>query len=158
VVGVLRLGLAIAAAVAVADQLVKWWAITELAARPGGIEVLPFFNLVLVWNRGVSFGLLGGAALPPWLLAAFAGLVAIGLAVWLARASGGWLVVGIGLIIGGAVGNIVDRLRYGAVADFLDFHIGVYHWPAFNVADASITVGVVLLIIDSLLIRREGLR
>ncbi len=152
----LRRGLAVAAAVAVADQLVKWWAIPALSATPGGIEVLPFFNLVMVWNRGVSFGLLGGAALPPWLLAGFAGLVAVGLAVWLARVDGRWLVVGIGLIIGGAVGNIVDRLRHGAVADFLDFHIGVYHWPAFNVADAAISVGLVALVIDSLLIRREG--
>ena len=61
----------------------------------------------------------------------------------------------LGLIIGGAVGNIVDRLRFGAVADFLDFHIGAYHWPAFNLADASITVGIALLLIDALLIRRE---
>ncbi len=152
----LRLGLAVAAAVAVADQLVKWWAIPALSATPGGVEVLPFFNLVMVWNRGVSFGLLGGAALPPWLLAGFAGLVAVGLAVWLARVGGRWLVVGIGLIIGGAVGNIVDRLRHGAVADFFDIHIGAYHWPAFNVADAAISVGLAVLVIDSLLIRREG--
>ncbi len=152
----LRLGLAVAAAVAVADQLVKWWAIPALAAWPGGIEVLPVFNLVMVWNRGVSFGLLGGAALPPWLLAGFAGLVAVGLAVWLARVNGRWLVVGIGLIIGGAVGNIVDRLLHGAVADFFDFHIGAYHWPAFNVADAAISVGLAALVIDCLLIRREG--
>ncbi len=151
-----RLGLAVAAAVAVADQLVKWWAIPALSATPGGVEVTSFFNLVMVWNRGVSFGLLGGAALPPWLLAAFAGLVAVGLAVWLTRVSGRWLGIGIGLIVGGAVGNIVDRLRYGAVADFLDFHIGAYHWPAFNVADAAISVGLVVLVIDSLLIRREG--
>jgi signal peptidase II len=155
-VAALRLGLALAAAVAVADQLVKWWAIPALSATPGGIEVLPFFNLVMVWNRGVSFGLLGGAALPPLLLAGFAGLVAVGLAVWLARVDGRWPVVGIGLIIGGAVGNIVDRLLHGAVADFFDFHVGAYHWPAFNVADAAISVGLAALVIDSLLIRREG--
>ncbi len=152
----LRLGLAVAAAVAVADQLVQWWAIPALSAPPGAIEVLPFFNLVMVWNRGISFGLLGGSALPPWLLAGFAGLVAVGLAVWLARIVGRWPVVAIGLIIGGAVGNIVDRLVRGAVADFFDFHIGAYHWPAFNVADAAISVGLVVLVIDSLLIRREN--
>lgn len=150
-----RLGFALAAGVALADQLVKWWAMETLMAAPQGIEVFSFFNLVLVWNRGVSFGMLGGAALPPWLLAAVAGAVAIALGVWLMRAEGRWLALGLGLIIGGAVGNIVDRLRFGAVADFLDFHIGAYHWPAFNLADASITVGIALLLIDALLIRRE---
>ena len=103
----------------------------------------------------ISFGLLGGAAVPPWLLGAFAGLVAVGLTVWLARVSGRWLALGIGLVIGGAVGNIIDRLRLGAVADFLDFHLGVHHWPAFNVADAAISVGLAVLVIDSLLIRPE---
>lgn len=150
-----RLGFAVAAGVAVADQLVKWWARETLIAVPEGIEVFSFFNLVLVWNRGVSFGMFGGGALPPWLLAAVAGAVAIALGVWLMRAEGRWLALGLGLIIGGAVGNIVDRLRFGAVADFLDFHIGAYHWPAFNLADASITVGIALLLIDALLIRRE---
>ncbi len=151
----LRLGLAVAAGVVAADQLVKWWAISALEGLPRGVEVLPFFNLVLVWNRGVSFGLLGGAAVPPWLLGAFAGLVAVGLTVWLARVSGRWLALGIGLVIGGAVGNIIDRLRLGAVADFLDFHLGVHHWPAFNVADAAISVGLAVLVIDSLLNRPE---
>ena len=150
-----RLGFAVAAGVAVADQLVKWWAMETLMAAPEGIEVLPVFNLVMVWNKGVSFGMFGGGALPPWLLAAFAAAVAIALGVWLMRAGGRWLALALGLIIGGAVGNIVDRLRFGAVADFLDFHIGAYHWPAFNLADASITVGVALLLIDALLIRRE---
>ena len=107
----------------------------------------------MVWNRGVSFGLLGGAALPPWLLAGFAGMVAAGLTVWLARVSERWPAIGIGLVIGGAVGNIIDRFRFGAVADFLDFHLGAHHWPAFNVADAAISVGVAVLVIDSLLIR-----
>ncbi len=152
----LRFGLAVAVVVAAADQLVKWWAVPALAELPGGVEVLPFFDLVLVWNRGVSFGLLGGAALPPWLLAAFAGLVSAGLTVWLARIKERWPALGIGLVIGGALGNIIDRLLHGAVADFFDFHIGGYHWPAFNVADAAISVGLAILVIDSLLIRRKN--
>jgi signal peptidase II len=152
---VLGLGLGIAAAVAIADQLVKWWAMDALMAAPAGIEVLPIFNLVMVWNRGISFGMFGGGALPPWLLAAFAGAVALGLGVWLARVETRLLAVGLGLVIGGALGNIVDRLRFGAVADFLDFHVAGYHWPAFNLADAAITIGVGLLLIDGLLISRE---
>ncbi len=150
----LRLGLAIAAAVAVIDQLVKWWIIDWLAEPPGFVEVLPFFNLVMVWNRGVSFGLLGDAGLAPYLMAGIAGLVVIGLVVWLARVAQRLLAVSIGLIIGGALGNIVDRLRFGAVADFVDLHAGGYHWPTFNVADAAITVGVAVMLIDSLLNRR----
>ena len=151
----LGLGLGIAAAVAIADQLVKWWAMDVLMAAPAGIEVLPVFNLVMVWNRGISFGMFGGGELPPWLLAAFAGAIALGLGIWLARAETRLLAVGLGLAIGGALGNIVDRLRFGAVADFLDFHVAGYHWPAFNVADAAIAIGVALLLIDALLIGRE---
>ena len=151
----LRYGLAVAAAVAVADQIVKWWVKGFLADSPGIIEVLPFFNMVMVENRGISFGMFGGGALPPWLLAAVAGAVAVGLGVWLSRVQARWLAAAIGLVIGGAVGNIVDRLCYGAVADFLDVHAGAYHWPAFNLADAAITLGVVFLLIDALLIGRE---
>ena len=173
----LRIGLAVAAAVVVVDQLAKWWAIATLAADPAlveaasafnpvmcapdaafsgrVVEVASVFNLVMVWNCGISFGMLGGAALPPWLLAGFAALVTAGLTVWLARARALAPAVGIGLVIGGAIGNIIDRLRFGAVADFLDFHLGAYHWPAFNAADAAISAGVAVLIIDSLLNRGE---
>ncbi len=150
----LRLGLAIAAAVAAVDQLVKWWIIGWLVEPPGFVEVLPFFNLVMVWNRGVSFGLLGDADLAPYLMAGIAGLVVIVLVIWLAGVSERLLAASIGLIIGGALGNIVDRLVYGAVADFVDVHAGGYHWPAFNVADAAITVGVAVMLIDGLLNRR----
>ncbi len=151
----LRLGLAVAAAVAAADQLVKWWLLGVIAEAPGGIAVTSFFNLVMVWNRGVSFGLFGGGALPPWLLAAAAIAIAAGLTVWLARIEERWLGAAVGAVIGGAAGNVVDRVRYGAVADFFDLHLGAYHWPAFNVADAAITLGVGYLFIDALLIRRE---
>ncbi len=150
----LRFGLVIGAAVVVIDQLVKWWIIDWLAEPPGFVAVLPFFNLVMVWNRGVSFGLLSDADLAPYLMAGVAGLVVIGLVIWLARVAQRLLAVSIGLIIGGALGNIVDRLRLGAVADFVDLHAGGYHWPAFNVADAAITVGVAVMLIDSLLNRR----
>ncbi len=150
----LRFGLVIGGAVVAIDQLVKWWIIDWLAEPPGFVAVLPFFNLVMVWNRGVSFGLLSDADLAPYLMAGIAGLVVIGLVIWLARVAQRLLAVSIGLIIGGALGNIVDRLRLGAVADFVDLHAGGYHWPAFNVADAAITVGVAVMLIDGLLNRR----
>ncbi len=151
----LRPGLAVAAAVAAADQLVKWWLLGVIAEAPEGVTVTSFFNLVMVWNRGVSFGLFGGGALPPWLLAASAIAIAVGLTVWLARIKERWLGAAVGAVIGGAVGNVIDRVRYGAVADFFDIHLGAYHWPAFNIADAAITLGVGFLFIDALLIRRE---
>lgn len=151
----LRLGLAIAAATAVVDQLSKIWLIGLLSDPPVVIDILPFVNLVMVWNEGVSFGFLGGGKVPPWLLAGVAALVSVGLIIWLARVDERLVAGGIGLIVGGAAGNIVDRLWRGAVADFFDFHAMGYHWPAFNLADSAITVGVAILIIDSLLIGRE---
>ena len=110
-----------------------------------------FFRLVVVWNKGVSFGLRGGdKAWAPRILSAVAVAVCIALFIWLRRTDRplhGW---GIGLVIGGAIGNVIDRARWGAVFDFADFHIGQWHWPAFNVADSAIVVGVGLMLIDSL--------
>jgi len=151
---VLRLGLSVAVAIAVADQAFKAWMIPTMQ-ETGAFAVTSFLNLVMVWNRGVSFGMFGGGALPPWLLAALGGAVCVGLGVWLRRADGRWLAVAIGAIIGGALGNIADRLARGAVADFFDFHVGAYHWPAFNTADVAISIGVVMLLLDPLFRRDE---
>lgn len=151
----LRLGLLVAAVVVIADRMVKWWAIDALADTPYGVEILPFFNLVLVENRGISFGLFGGGTLPPSLLAAVALAVTLALVIWLRRVETRLLAAAIGLVIGGALGNVIDRFRYGAVVDFLDLHWDDFHWPAFNLADAAISVGVVVLLLDALLIGRE---
>ena len=151
----MRLGLAVASVIVIADQIIKWWAIGLLAEQPYGIEVLPFFNLILVWNQGISFGIFGGGLLPPWLLGVVALAVTLALVIWLRKAETRLLAATIGLVIGGALGNVVDRFRFGAVADFLDFHWAGYHWPAFNLADAAISVGVVILLLDALLIGHE---
>jgi signal peptidase II len=149
-------GFTAAAAVFVLDQLTKWWILDVVMRPPRVIEVSPFFNIVLVWNRGASFGLFGdGGAWAPWALIALAGAIAVGLGVWLWRTKSRFAALALGLVIGGAVGNVVDRLRFGAVVDFLDFHLGGQHWPAFNVADSAITVGVVMLLADSLIVRRR---
>lgn len=141
----------LAALVIVLDQLSKWWIVTSVMAPPRVIPLTSFFNLVLVHNRGVSFGLFGGAPdWLPWALAALAVLISAALAIWLRRAESRLLAAALGLVIGGALGNVVDRVRYGGVVDFLDFHIADYHWPAFNVADSAITVGVGLLLLDAL--------
>jgi signal peptidase II len=115
-----------------------------------------FFRLVVVWNRGVSFGILGGdQSLPPWVLSAVAIAVCIGLFLWLRRTDRlltGW---GIGLVMGGAIGNVIDRARWGAVFDFADFHVGQWHWPAFNIADSAIVIGVGMMLVDSLISDKE---
>lgn len=133
----------------VADQATK---AAVLAAAPvlaeTGIEVLPFFNLVLSFNRGVTFGLLAtDHPAGRWLLTLLATTVIIVLGRWLVRSHDRIQASALGLIMGGALGNVVDRLRQGAVTDFLDFHVQGYHWPAFNLADSAIVVGVVLLVL-----------
>jgi signal peptidase II len=143
-------GLALALAVLVADQWSKGWALGALAEPPVRIEVLPFWDFVLVWNRGVSFGLFGAGGIPPWVLVAVTGGIALAVAVWLARARSWWTAVAAGLVLGGAIGNIIDRLLYGAVVDFIDWHAYGYHWPVLNIADAGITLGVAVLIAEGL--------
>jgi signal peptidase II len=121
------------------------------------VPVLPFFNLVMVWNPGVSYGLFpahgvwGTAFLALFSLAAVAGL-----GWWLWGAHRAPLAVGLGLVIGGAVGNLIDRLIYGRVADFFHFYFHAYDWYVFNIADCAITLGVGALLYDALLRPEHG--
>jgi signal peptidase II len=149
----LRQGLAIAGLVVVLDQLTKWAILTSLDRA---IALTPFFNLVVVWNRGVSFGMFDSAGgLGPWVLSGLALAVIVLLLGWLRRVHEFITAAGLGLIIGGAIGNVIDRARFGAVVDFLDYHALGWHWPAFNVADSAIFVGAVLLLVDGLLMPRR---
>ncbi|HYH17805.1 MAG TPA: signal peptidase II [Azospirillum sp.] len=146
----LGLGLAVAALVIVLDQVTKWW-ILSIMQPPHVIEVLPFFNLVLVWNQGVSFGLFSHEAeIMPYVLSAVALGIAGVLLSWLRRADRWFVALALGMVIGGAIGNIIDRLRFGAVVDFLDVHAMGWHFWVFNIADSGISVGVALLVIDGL--------
>ena len=139
----------LAAAVVAADQATKSMVLSGFS--PGeGVVVTPYFNLVLVYNKGAAFSFLSDA--PGWqtpLLVGFA-LIAIGVVSYLLVRSAGRRILngGLALVLGGALGNVIDRVRFGQVVDFLDFHAGTWHWPAFNVADSAITVGAVLLILD----------
>ena len=154
-----RVSLAIAAVLIVADQITKWIILERVMVPPRIIPVTDFFNLVLVWNRGVSFGLFSdGDPSQRWILIGVALAVTTALTVWLWRADRWSVALALGLVIGGALGNVIDRLRFGAVADFLDFHVAGFHWPAFNLADSAITVGVALLVFDSLFGSRAGRR
>jgi signal peptidase II len=149
-------GLSIAFLALTLDQATKWY-VLERTDLPffGTYTVTPFFNLVMVWNKGVSFGMFAEHDQPSILVAISLAIVAV-LAKWLITARSKWLAGATGLVIGGALGNVIDRLRFGAVADFLDFHAFGYHWPAFNIADASIFIGVVILCIDSMFTGRKS--
>lgn len=149
-----RLGLIVAALILVLDQVSKLYFLDLMQQNPAGIRVTPFFNLVMVWNTGVSFGLFSeDSALRSWTLIGVSVVVLVWLVIWLWRVEQRLMAIALGSIIGGAIGNIVDRLRFGAVFDFLDFHAFGWHWPAFNIADCAIVVGVGLLLLDSFLPR-----
>jgi signal peptidase II len=137
----------------VADQASKW-ALLEwvgLMDNPRDIEILPVFEIVMWWNHGTSFSLFRtGEAWGPYAFS-IAALAIVGLLVlWLSRIASPILAAAIGAVIGGALGNVVDRLRFGAVADFFYAHIGNYGWPAFNVADSLIVIGIGVLVFDGM--------
>ncbi|HEU4838749.1 MAG TPA: signal peptidase II [Micavibrio sp.] len=164
-------GFSLALDVLVLDQISKWLILEYVMraqvqpnARPVGlwdwlmdapprfpfasVEILPFFNLTMVWNQGISFGLFHGSGI--WILVGLSLIITVAFSIWMLR-SNSWLqIVALALVIGGAVGNVADRLRFGAVADFFDFHVMGWHYPAFNVADCGIVVGIALLVMDGI--------
>jgi signal peptidase II len=146
------LGCAAAALVLAVDQASKAWILYGLDLPDlGSVAILPFLNFTMVWNRGVTFGLLGGlGAAGSWLLAAVALAVVVALFLWLRRAENNLVAASLGAIAGGAVGNVIDRMRFGAVVDFLHAHAFGYSWYVFNGADAAIVCGVGVLVLDSL--------
>jgi len=150
---------AAAAGLVVLDQLTKFLVVQNLATGQR-IELTPFFNLVIAFNKGAAFSFLADA--PGWqapLLAGFAVIAAAVLSVLIVRNSGKALFcTGLALVLGGALGNVIDRLRFGHVVDFLDFHAAGWHFPAFNVADSAITIGAALLILEGFLPARPAAR
>jgi signal peptidase II len=149
-----RIGWMVAGLAFIADQASKnllLYGLHFFALGPAArIDVLPFFNVVMVWNPGVSYGLFPAGSLTGTLLLIILSLAAvIGLSWWLSKAERPSLGFGLGLVIGGALGNVIDRMLYGAVADFFHFYAFGHDWYVFNVADAAITVGVVVLLLDA---------
>jgi len=152
-------GLALAGAVFLIDQLVKYWVIGPLALQlHGQIVLLPVFNLTWVQNYGVSLGFLTASSdLARWALVAMTGLIATGVLVWMWRERSRADVWALAAVLGGAAGNILDRIRFGYVVDFLDLHFGEFRpFLVFNVADAAITIGVLTLLGRALLVRRDS--
>ena len=153
-----NLGLTIAVAVFAIDQLHKWWMLGpfDIAARQP-VQVTPFFDLVLAWNRGISYGWFSQESeAGRWGLIGLSLLVSLGLWLWLAQARRAVAAVALGLVIGGALGNAMDRVVHGAVADFFLFHGFGFSWYVFNIADSAIVAGVILLLYESLSEGRHG--
>ena len=150
-----RFGLAAAAIVAAADQALKLWLVFVFDLQAHGlVRLTPFLDLVLIWNRGISYGWFQqDGPLGQWVLLGVKGAAVALLWVWLARASSRLTALSIGLIVGGAIGNAIDRIAYGAVADFVLLHVTTagfsFKWYVFNLADVAIVAGVVGLLYDS---------
>lgn len=137
-------------------DFVGWYKAHPAPLEPTEIQVLPNFNLVTVWNKGISFGIFNKTTdYGPMILTGLAFVISAFFLIWLFRVDNTMQSIGILLVIGGAMGNVIDRLRFGAVFDFLDFHLFDYHWPAFNIADSGIVLGVAVLIIYSFLYEKR---
>jgi signal peptidase II len=139
----------LSAVVILLDQISKLWIFRVLLEQQSEIVILPVFSLVKRYNTGISFSIFAtDHATGPWIFALLALIIALGLLIWLSQTADRLPAIGLALVIGGAIGNVTDRLREGAVMDFLLFHWKGWAWPAFNLADTAIFLGVVLLIYD----------
>jgi len=150
------LGLGIALVIVLFDQLSKYFMLNQVLGEHIVIEVTPFFNWVRAWNTGVSFSMFNNYGhLGTIMLSVVAGVIIVALIIWLKSEHNRLAQIALGMIIGGAIGNVIDRIRLGAVFDFLDFHIAENHWPAFNLADSFICVGAIILIVQSIFTKKE---
>lgn len=155
-----RAGVWTALSIFIADQVTKLWVLFWIRLEDTGPwPLLPFLDLVMVWNRGISYGLFQQSSdLGRWGLVVLSLAASVWLALWLRRSTRRFEAIALALIIGGALGNVVDRIAYGAVADFVHLHWGQWSWYVFNIADAAIVVGVAALLYDALKtgVRGEG--
>jgi signal peptidase II len=151
------IGVATALVTLVLDQVTKLYAmfVYDLPVREP-VRVTPFMDLIVVWNHGISYGLFQQSTeLGRWVLVAVSLAAALALSIWIRRARGKLLAASLGLIVGGAIGNAIDRVAYGAVFDFIHLHVGSFSWYVFNVADAAIVAGVVGLLYDSFVLEKR---
>ena len=155
----LRLGFLVALVVFVLDQLMKWLVTHPLGINEIGdqLVLLPFFNFTYTQNEGISLGLLNATnPVGRWMLVALTAGIALGVAYWIGKEKNRYDQIALGLVLGGALGNILDRVRHGYVVDFLDLHFGAFRpFLVFNVGDAAISIGVVILLLRAFLTRKE---
>jgi len=152
-----NIGVYLAALVVLVDQLSKTHFLAFVASHGPFYRVGAFLNLRLNWNEGVTFGLLNGYGLwMPYILCGVALVITLFLLRWLAQVKTLLSSLGLGFVVGGAIGNVIDRVRFGAVVDFIDLHYAEYHWYTFNMADSAIVAGVALLLLESAVLRRRN--
>ena len=152
----LSIGVYLATFVALIDQMTKSMFLTSSLDAAPFYRITSFLNFTLSWNKGVTFGLLNDyGQYMPYVLIVAALVIVLLLLNWLRQAETLYAALGLGLVMGGAVGNVIDRLRFGAVVDFIDLHYAGYHWYTFNVADSAIVVGVGLLLLESFMHSRH---
>lgn len=150
------IGLSIAAVTLILDQLSKYWILNYVLAAYPYVRITSFFNIVNAWNTGVSFSLFSSGGMAGKIILSTAALMIVGTLVrWLSKEKNRLLQVALGLIIGGALGNVADRVRLGAVFDFLDFYAAGWHWPAFNLADSAICIGAAIILIEGLFFNKK---
>ena len=154
-----QLGFTVAALVFALDQLIKWLVTGPLHIAELGdqLVLLPIFNLTYTENQGISLGLLNASnSVGRWMLVALTGAIAVGVAYWIGKEKHRYDQIALGMVLGGALGNILDRVRHGYVVDFLDLHFGAFRpFLVFNVGDAAISIGVVILLLRAFLTRKE---
>lgn len=138
--------------VVILDQLTKWLSLHHLTPYQSK-AILPFLNFTLMFNRGAAFSFLSEKSQAAWLFGAVAIAVSVLIVIWLIRLprSRNLLAIGLSLVLGGAISNLIDRVHYQFVVDFIDFYVGTWHWPAFNLADSAIVCGVIILLLDAFL-------
>lgn len=138
------------------DQITKLWALSFLGQAGTSYEILPFLDLTLAWNHGVSFSLLSNlGSKSPYILIALSLIISLLTLFWYLREKVNTIAYSLMLILGGAAGNLVDRFRYGAVIDFIYFHYEKFYWPVFNLADTFITIGAGLMLVYMLFFQKE---
>lgn len=147
------LGLLIALGVVIVDQLTKYIVLHYVLSEYAAIILTPFFAIVRAWNTGVSFSMFNNWGINGvYILSSIALIIVAVLIKWLKNEQNKVIQISLGFIIGGALGNVIDRIRLGAVFDFLDFYIGEHHWPAFNAADSFICIGAFIIILHGLIL------
>lgn len=151
-----NIGAYLAAFVALADQSSKNWFLGSSDELNPIVKITPFLNFRLSWNKGVTFGLLNDfGPWMPYILSGVAVVILLLLLNWLRKVKTLYAALGLGFVMGGAIGNVIDRVRFGAVVDFIDFHYAGYHWYTFNVADSAIVLGVGLLLLENFILSRK---
>ena len=152
-------GIFIALLVVIIDQLTKYIVLHHVLKEYAAVIITPFFDIVRAWNTGVSFSMFNNWGINGvYILSGVALLIVCFLVKWLSTEKNRTMQLALGFIIGGAIGNVIDRIRLGAVFDFLDFHLGDSHWPAFNAADSFICIGAAIIIIHSIFFNKKEVK